>query len=307
LKLAEITVSDFLRNLKGCGVWLRTGPFQTHLQSPIAALGRAIHTLYGDFPVSHDTDFADFHIRLLPGRLRRFYRPQVFFYLDDHMPFKPLALSHAFAMFEWSLNWCIESHANHYLMMHAAIIERGGFAAILAAPPGSGKSTLTAGLVNRGWRLLSDELTIIDPDNGLAIPLARPVSLKNESIEVIRAFVPQVAIGPIARDTIKGTVAHLKPPAESVTRITERARPRWVIFPKFSAGEPATLVPFPRATALLRLADHAFNYSQYGLKSFDMLVQLIDGCDCYEFTYSNLQEAVQVFDSLSDRRESRIG
>jgi predicted ATPase len=30
---------------------------------------------------------------------------------------------------------------------------------ILPAPPGSGKSTLCAALVTRGWRLLSDELT----------------------------------------------------------------------------------------------------------------------------------------------------
>src|SRR5262245_4807368 len=149
------------------------------------------------------------------------------------MPFKPLPRSHAFAMFEWCLNWCIESQANHYLMMHAAIIERQGSAAILAAPPGSGKSTLTAGLVSRGWRLLSDELTLIDPADGMAVPMSRPVSLKNESIDVVRDFVPEAVIGPIARDTIKGSVAHLKPPADSVNRVGERARPRWVIFPKF--------------------------------------------------------------------------
>ena len=37
-------------------------------------------------------------------------------------------------------------------------------AVILPAPPGSGKSTLCAALVNRGWRLLSDELTLVDFD-----------------------------------------------------------------------------------------------------------------------------------------------
>jgi HprK-related kinase A len=299
VKLAQLNLSSFLDDLKERGVWLRTGPFQTHLQSPIDSVGRAIHLLYGDFPLTEDVDFADFHVRLLPGKLRRFYRPQVFFYFDDQMPFKPLALSHAFAMFEWCMNWCIESHANHYLMMHAAIIERAGRAAILAAPPGSGKSTLTAGLVNRGWRLLSDELTLIDPETGLAVALARPVSLKNESIDVIRNFVPGAVIGPIARDTIKGSVAHLKPPADSVNRVDEPAQPRWVIFPKFETGAKAALVPYERSTALIRLADHAFNYSQYGAAGFDMMVRLIDRCDCYEFTYSHLADAIHLFDSLS--------
>jgi HprK-related kinase A len=215
------------------------------------------------------------------------------------MPFKPLALGHAFAMFEWCMNWSIESQANQYFMMHAAVIERDGGAAILAAPPGSGKSTLTAALVNHGWRLLSDELTLIDPSNGMAVALSRPVSLKNESIDIIRDFVPNAVIGPVARDTIKGTVAHLKPPADSVARVGERATPRWVIFPRFKAGVPASMIPYPKATALLRLADQAFNYSQYGIQGFKLMSQLIGSCDCYEFTYSNFGDAIDVFNSLS--------
>ena len=198
MKLSQISVDRFLRSLNRHDVSLRTGPFNIHLQSPIGFLGRAIHLLYSDFPAVEDSDFADFHMAFLPGKLRRFYRPQVFFYFDGHTPFKPLPLGQAFAMFEWSLNWCIESQANHFFMIHAAVVERGGFAAILAAPPGSGKSTLAAALVNRGWRLLSDELTLIDPETGLAVPLARPVSLKNQSIDVIRKFVPNAVIGPIA-------------------------------------------------------------------------------------------------------------
>src|SRR5262249_10843953 len=217
---------------------------------------------------------------------------------DDQVPFKPLPRTHAFAMFEWCLNWCIESQANHYLMMHAAVIERGGGAAILAAPPGSGKSTLTAALVNRGWRLLSDELTLINPADGTAIPLGRPVSLKNESIELIANFVPSAVIGPVARDTIKGSVAHLKPPIDSVNRVDERAVPRWVVFPRFEPDAPASFTPYPKPAALLRLADHAFNYSQYGIKGFQLMVELIDRCDTYELTYCRLDDAIQVFDSL---------
>jgi HprK-related kinase A len=299
LKILDKSEASFLRDLRGRGVWLRTGPFQTHLQSPIKSLGRAIHLLYGEFPLVENADFADFHIRLLPSRIRRFYRPQVFFYLDNFMPFKPLALGHAFAMFEWCMNWCIESQANHYFMMHAALVEREGFAAILAAPPGSGKSTLTAALVTSGWRLLSDELTLIDPGNGMVVPLARPISLKNESINIIRDFVPNAVMGPVARDTIKGSVAHLKPPADSIARVGERAKPRWVIFPAFKAGAPASLTPYPKATALLRLADHAFNYCQYGVQGFKLMEQLISSCECYEFTYSRFEDALEVFNTLS--------
>src|SRR5262249_18635431 len=139
----------------------------------------------------------------------------------------------------------------------------------------------------------------LDPLDGLAVPLARPVSLKNQSIDVIRKFAPDAVIGPVAYETIKGSVAHLKPPSDSVSKVDERAVPRWVIFPQFEAGAAASLVPYPKSSALLRLADHAFNYSQYGVQGFDIMAQLMDRCDCFEFTYSRLDDAIEVFESLS--------
>jgi HprK-related kinase A len=201
-------------------------------------------------------------------------------------------------MLEWCLNWCIESRAHQYLMIHAAIVERHGAALILPAPPGSGKSTLTAALISRGWRLLSDELTLINPTTGMAVPISRPVGLKNESIEVIRDFVPDAVIGPLALDKTKGTIAHLKPPADSVGKADEMALPQWVVFPQFLAGSPAVLTTYSKPNALLRLADSAFNYSQHGVRGFETLSALIDRCGCYEFTYGRLGEAIAQFDSL---------
>jgi len=74
-------------------------------------------------------------------------------------------------------------------MLHAAVLEKNGRAVVLPGDPGAGKSTLTAALMLSGWRLLSDEITLVDRDDGLLVGLARPVSLKNASIDVIqRAF-----------------------------------------------------------------------------------------------------------------------
>jgi HprK-related kinase A len=255
--------------------------------------------LYADFLVVENPQFADFHVRIgTPRGLRRWYRPYAFFSLDEETPFRPLPLSEAPAMLEWCLNWSIESRAHQYLMIHAAVVERSGAALILPAPPASGKSTLTAALINRGWRLLSDELTLLDPIRGVVIPIARPVGLKNESIDVIRTFVPDAIIGPAALDTVKGTIAYLKPPSDSVKRAGEVALPRWVVFPKFRAGTPVVFSKFPKPNALLRLADSAFNYSEHGLRGFDALVTLIERCGCYEITYGRLDEAIAQLDAL---------
>ena len=71
--------------------------------------------------------------------------------------------------------------------MHAAVFERDSSAVVLPGPSGVGKSTLCAALVARGWRLLSDEVAMIRPQDGLLQPYPRPISLKNESIEMIAA------------------------------------------------------------------------------------------------------------------------
>ena len=76
--------------------------------------------------------------------------------------------------------------------------------------PGAGKSTLTAGLIYRGWRLLSDELALIRRSDGQIVPLARPVNLKNESIALMQRFAPSAVFSAPAHDTAKGTVALMR-------------------------------------------------------------------------------------------------
>lgn len=287
--------------LHGNGLTLRVGEFTVHLRSPLGSVAKGVSLMYADFPLTTDVDegFSDFHVTVAsPLGLRHWIRPQVIFSLDGFSPYKPLPVDHAYALLEWGLNWCISSHCHQYLTIHAGVIEKNGFAAILPAPPGSGKSTLTAALVHRGWRLLSDELALISRRTGQLMPIARPVNLKNQSIDIIRAFEPSAVIGEAAKETTKGTVAHMRAPAESVARANEAARPAWVIFPRYEAGTTARLSPLPKGEAFMELADSAFNYSALGEEGFRVLANTIDLCDCYRFTYSRLDDAVDVFSRL---------
>lgn len=262
-------------------------------------MAEAIRLLYSDYPLAPKADFADFHVRLArPRGLRRWFKPQVLFLLDGTPPFKPLPFDQAFPMLEWGLNWCVSSQANSYLIIHAAVVEKGGYAAILPAPPGSGKSTLCAALVNRGWRLLSDELALIRVSDGKIIALPRPVSLKNQSIDIIQRYEPDAIFSRKVNDTIKGTVAHMKPPADSIARAEETAQAAWVIFPKYQAGATAQLEALPQSRAFMRVADNAFNYSPLGIKGFEAMTGLINASLCYDFTYSVLDEAIETFDTL---------
>lgn len=302
MKLIQLSPSTLRKQLAGDGIWLRTGPFSLRVQSRLPHVVEGLFELYGQFEVRDTKNaFADFHVAInSPGFLRRWFRPQVNFSFDGNLPFKPLPLDQAYPLLEWGLNWCVSMHAHQYLIIHAGVIEKNGLAAILPAPPGSGKSTLTAGLVLSGWRLLSDELTLIDRKTGLIHPLPRPISLKNASIPIIRDFNSQAFINRASHDTAKGTVAHMRPPRESVRRQHEPARPGWVIFPKWRADAPAELTPRSRAETFIYLAQNAFNYSHLGVDGFRVGTQLIEQTDCYDFEYGELDQAVIAFNQLAD-------
>jgi hypothetical protein len=297
--VADLPRAELTARLAGPGLPIRTGPFTQRIRTSIVQVAKDLATLYAEHPVDAG-EFADFHVEVMPpAGPRRWLRPQVVFASDGFRPFKPLPLSQATPILEWGLNWAVSSMANRFLIVHAAAIERNGRAVILPAPPGSGKSTLTAGLVQRGWRLLSDELTLLSLQDGTVHPLARPVNLKNQSIGVIRRFARDGVFSREAADTAKGVVALMKPPVESVRRADEPACPAWIVFPRYLAGAPAAFDPLRKAKTLVEIGAQAFNYSIHGRRGFTALADLVERCHCFAFSYGDLDDAVAGFADLA--------
>jgi HprK-related kinase A len=201
------------------------------------------------------------------------------------------------------MNWCVSTQIHTYLIIHSAVVEKNGYAAVLPAPPGSGKSTLCASLVQEGWRLLSDELTLINLSTSEAVPLPRPIGLKNQSIDIIKQRYPNAVFGVLSTDTLKGSVCHLKPSTESVKMQFNECPVGWIIFPKFKADASTELREIPKGQAFMEIANNAFNYSVLGVDGFEVLKKVVDRADCFSFKYSNLDEAIAVFDQLEPPRE----
>jgi len=267
-----------------------------HICSPIPVVAEGLLALYADYELASQDEFADFHISVAYGPMHK--KSVCVFSFDGFEPFSPLAQGEGFAFLEWGLNWCVTTYLHTWLTVHSAVLERQGRALILPAPPGSGKSTLCASLLLNGWRLLSDEMTLLDPGTGLVTPFPRPVSLKNQSIDIIRHRDNTVVIGPVAFDTLKGNVAHMRAPLDSLHRANEKALPAWVIFPQYVADAPARLTPRGKATSFMQLAENSFNQSAHGRRGFNALTRLIDQCDCYDFSYGHLDEAMAIFAEL---------
>ncbi len=303
MKVSDLAQDDLRRSLRGSGLALRCGPFLYRIRSPIDSVRNGLATLYADHDLIHADAFVDFDVDIGRGRgLRRWVRPQARFFFDGSSPFEPLPIGHALPLLEWAMNWCVCSLSMQYLVLHAAVIERDGKAAILPAPPGSGKSTLCAALIHRGWRLLSDELALISLGDAKVMPLCRPVSLKNESIDILRSFAPDAVFGDVTPDTVKGAVALMKPPRPHVMHSDVPALPRWVVFPRYAPGAKPDLVRRPKAQSMLELGSNSFNYGLLGRSGFETLAAVVDRSECFRFTYSTLDSAAAAFDRLAEER-----
>jgi len=301
MKLLQLPPGELRRQLADQGIWLGTGPFSLRVRSRIDSVAEGLGELYGQFEVRnpHET-FADFHVSVDPQTtLREGLRPKANFSFDGIKPFEPLPLDQAYPLLERGLDWCVSEHAHQYLMIRAAVVEKNDQAVILPALPDSGKSTLVAALVLSGWRLLSDELTLIDRKSGWIHPLPRPIRLKNESIPLIRAFHGDAFFSGVSRSSADDSIAYMRPPKESVRRQHEPAKPRWIIFPKWVSDGELEVLPRSKQETYQSLTQHAFNYSQLGTEGFRVCSALIKQTDSYDFQYSRLEEAVAIFDRLA--------
>lgn len=272
---------------------------QTALPTVVAHLQR----FYPGYVPDRDHDFTDYYVAVRkPGTLRNWLRPQVVFELDGFLPFKPLPLEQAPAHFEWGLNWCIASQSHQYLVVHAAVVEKDSCGLLLPGRPGSGKSTLCAGLIANGWRLLSDEMALIRLERLDVQPAPRPISLKNRSIGVIKSCFTEQDFGPVIGNTVKGDLTHLRPPVDAIRRRSETVEIAHIVFPSYVEHASTRLAQKPKAHACMALIENSFNFNILGAAGFETCRDLVDRADCNDLEYSDLESAIEEIGRLTGIR-----
>jgi hypothetical protein len=274
------------------GLLVPVGPFLVNVRSDLPGVAEHLELLYSDYSINSG-EGGHFQLTLTGGAaLHRWWRPQVRLVIDGSVPYLPLPLNLAGGVLEWGFNYGIGNFAARFVAVHAAVVERNGRALILSAPSSSGKSTLCAALVLAGWRLFSDEFALIDVVTGEIVPAPRPISLKEAAIDIIRRRGPGAVFSKGGVDVEKQRFVHMRPPADSVHRAAERARPGAIIAPRYTAGAPTTIEPITRARALIGLTGQSFNYTLIGADGYRALARLAGACDAYRLEYSDLDDVL---------------
>lgn len=301
MKVDQLSRDRLRTLLTTSGLRVRTGPFNLSIRTRLPHLIEQLYQMYAHYALMDTDEIAEFHVRMVTKRsIRRPWIRLVRFEVDGRSPFPPVPAEQALATLEWGINLVIAMRINHLLLFHSAAVERNGHVLLLPAWPGSGKTTLSAMLMHRGYRLFSDEFGLMDPLSGDFFPLPRLMPLKNQSIQVIREYLPEAVLGPKIPGTLKGTVAHVRPPQKSIERSNEFAKARWIVFPKWSANAALRLEPLPQSEAFLLLATNAFNYEVLGETAFNAVARMVRGCECRKLVYSDFDSALAALNELTD-------
>jgi HprK-related kinase A len=280
---------------------LSLAPFVFHIKTDIDGVIQNAKHIYQDSfcdKTSDDADdetYIDYYLSIVKSSgVRKFYKPQARFFCDGREPFKPLNQSQAFAMLEWGMNWTVAAHELQHVILHSAVLERNGKAIVFPAPPGSGKSTLTAHLANHGWRLLSDEMALILPNTQTVLPFVRPICLKNQSIDLVKRWFPNARFSSIAKDTHKGDVIHMAPNQNAFANAQTSAQLVGIVFPKYSPAVSLDIYQLDMRETYMQLVNNAFNFTAIGESSFDTLIGIIEKIPAFEICYNDLA-AVDAF------------
>jgi len=287
------------------GLPFRVGPFTLRITGDDALLAKCLNLHYPDYPLSAVDDFADAAIALQArSRWARTFAKPLNIALEDGVSFTSFPAHALLAHIEWSFNWCIASRGNRFLMLHGGVVSRGEQALILPGIPGAGKSTLTAYLIHRGWRLLSDEFTLVEPGTLVVFPFPRLIPLKNQSIAVIKDAVPESRFGPQIPGTRKGLVSHVCPDTAHIRQMDVTVAPRLIVFPTYAAGAATQFVQMKKSETFAELTQHAFNYALLAREGFETVAGLVDSVQAYRMTYSQLEDANERLREMFDRGEA---
>jgi HprK-related kinase A len=299
MRLATLPERDLSLCMSGAGIRLHLGRLTICIATDVRPLQAQFASMYADHAVQDAPGIDDAVVQVrYTSPLRRYLAPKVQGYVDGRIAFLPLAARASLVMLESCLNWAIIGSGPDCLMLHAAALERNGRAVILPAGSGAGKSTLSTAMMARGWRLLTDETVIIRPADGRLLPLARPISLKNDSISIARGLFGDAMLSTVFHGMPKGDMAYLRPPPAAVARLGETALPAHIVAPRFVRGESLQVTPVSRCSAFRLIVDSAVNYTLMLRAGFDLVGNLVRRCPAQAVRFGDLAAMLDWLDTL---------
>jgi hypothetical protein len=215
-------------------------------------------------------------------------------YLNDRRIEQLASAGHTIEWLLWDINRATAAASDAYLLLHAGAVQAGQRALVLPAPSGGGKSTLVAGLVERGLGYLSDELIALEADGSQVLPYPKPISLKPGSFHLFEGLSGR----PDQANRFTGEEWYLRPDDIRPNAIGGPSNAAILVVPCFAPERATSLTALSSTEAFLALTINSVNLEKHGEQGARLLADVVARCEAYELVMSDLDQACDLVLSL---------
>jgi len=257
----------------------------------LAAHSRALRRDYGILYQAYRVDGVprnQIHVDVRPRPRGGFHRRRWNIVVNDRLQFEPAQAEELLPYVEWAINWELPRALPQYLQIHAASMEINGEGVIFPGESGNGKSTLTTGLLARGWNYLCDEFALIDSESCQLHAYPRAICVKQPSFPVVRSLGLGLVGGRQHLKGVKGWVRFVNPLSVRDDAVGEVCPVRHVIFPKYTPGALPVLIPMSRAEAAIELHRVCFNLMTCRRLAVETIAETVREAKCYRLIAGEL-------------------
>ena len=174
----------------------------------------------------------------------------------------------------------IQTRRRDLYFVHAAVLEVGGRAFVLAAESGGGKSVTAWAMLHEGFGYLSDEVAPVDLDGLTVHPYPRALCLKDEP-----ASHPVPPGTSRTARTIHVPASHLPGPV-----VREPLAIAGIFFLRHDRHASAPSVrPISPGEGAARLYANTLNALAHSASGLEGAIQITAGCPCYALTSTELR------------------
>lgn len=184
------------------------------------------------------------------------------------------------------------------LSMHATAVNGGGNTLVLAGRSGTGKSTLAAGLLARGYALLSDEPTVIDLPGAEVLPVPLGLGLKAGSWPAVLPDYPALDTLPVHVRFDGQPMRYLVPGS---IRQARKVPATHLLFPKYTPGSSGGMEPLGSIQALRAITEAGYQVPDLDASRVERILRWIGGLTCCALAYSSSEEALALIGEIVGR------
>lgn len=196
------------------------------------------------------------------------------------------------------INQEVIRHYRQFLQLHACVMEYNGQGVLLPADSGTGKSSLAAGLIQRGWRYLSDELALIDSRTRVVHPFPKALCIKESGFELLDSMGLNSAQHPTYLLRGRYPRLYLNPADVRPDCLGRPCQVRWCFFlARKGANRPWLRQPTTGETAMYmyRAGLNTLAHHQQGL---DATVGLAQQTDCFILHLAEMNDNLDLLEDI---------